>query len=149
MECRICYETVTEDAIKVLGCSHSLCQICLSNLRNRTCPFCRAPIETPIETLSPQLLPLIISPSILHIETAIPTQSRRRIRHPRTFPSRGQVPLDLTIDEVSEILDRMYNSIDIPKVSHNNSTSDRIKQKQRNRRNRYNRNFSRSFSQSR
>lgn len=45
MECPVCYETAADDKYQTLECTHSLCKLCLSRLRQRICPLCRAPIK--------------------------------------------------------------------------------------------------------
>ena len=48
-ECLICYEN-NENTTEIifLACLHSMCKICLSNLRQKVCPFCRTVISPSI-----------------------------------------------------------------------------------------------------
>ena len=43
MNCLICYEQTSPTVF--LDCLHSLCRLCLISLRQKVCPFCRAPIS--------------------------------------------------------------------------------------------------------
>lgn len=52
MECPVCYEKAAEDKCQVLECAHSLCKKCLSKLRQRNCPLCRAPINIPSKCMA-------------------------------------------------------------------------------------------------
>ena len=48
--CPVCYEDVS---LISLECSHRICSSCKEKLRQRTCPMCRAPIESYQDTLIP------------------------------------------------------------------------------------------------
>lgn len=139
MECRICYETVTEDNIEVLECIHSLCQSCLGKLRNRLCPFCRTPIGG---CPTPPLQPDISLPRSLHInmsfDIAQPRRRRRR-RAPRRRISPGprvRAPLQLSPSDIDDLL----NNVVRPSGEESKrevSVSDRNRQCRRDARNRW------------
>lgn len=145
MECHICYEIVTEDNIEFLECSHSLCQSCLSKLRNSLCPFCRAPIRyvqvTPLLETPPTP---ISSPIQLHVDPDIgsPIRSRRRRqrRERRTLSLEScPVPLFLNLDEINEILSNLCDTTTSRLEA--SSTSDTERQKRRSGRNRWRQNI--------
>jgi hypothetical protein len=43
-ECLICYDKLENENIVFLNCFHFLCRLCLTKLRQNSCPFCRANI---------------------------------------------------------------------------------------------------------
>ena len=141
MECRICYETVTKDNIEFLECTHSLCQSCLSKLRNSLCPFCRAPIG------SVQVTPVLEQPTPISnpirlqvefdIEPPIRSRRRRQRRDRRTLSLEScPVPLFLSLDEINEILCTLCDTTTPPEAV---QTPDIEKQRRRYGRNRWRR----------
>ena len=139
MECRICYETVTEDNIEVLECIHSLCQSCLGKLRNRLCPFCRTPIgglalpPSPTETPPPLLLHLDVSWDIV-----LHPRRRRRRRRPRRRSSprpRARAPQQLSSSDIDDLLNDVVRSSEAE--SKHVSVSDKKRQYRRCSRNRW------------
>uniref|UniRef100_A0A6C0EK28 RING-type domain-containing protein n=1 Tax=viral metagenome TaxID=1070528 RepID=A0A6C0EK28_9ZZZZ len=82
--CHICYEQQDDGRMVYLQCTHSLCDICLTRLHQRACPFCRS-------VISEDILPKRRS-----VNSIIPTdyeniyggtlriRVRRRRRHHRT-----------------------------------------------------------------
>ena len=59
-ECEICYQTQLLHYNKItLPCKHELCNNCLKNLRNETCPFCRTPFRK-LEYIKTENVPNII-----------------------------------------------------------------------------------------
>ena len=42
-KCCICYENMNDQ--EKLGCNHSICKICATNLRNEKCPVCKRFVE--------------------------------------------------------------------------------------------------------
>lgn len=139
MECRICYETVTEDNLEILECTHSLCQSCLGNLRHRICPFCRTPIGGPAlppprdETLQPLLLHLDIS-----LDIVVQPRRRRRRRPRRRSSPRLQVraPQQLDPDDIDDLLNGVARPAEV-ESKNEVSVSDRKRQRRRNSRNRW------------
>jgi len=139
MECRICYESVTEDNIEVLECMHSLCQSCLGNLRHRLCPFCRAPIGGSRRPSSPTPLPPgILVPRVIYINAEIRPRRRRRRRARRRAISpqpNPRAPTRLSSYELNELLGRPDVEEAEQKESH--SVSDKARQCRRSARNRW------------
>jgi hypothetical protein len=161
MECQVCYETATEDEYKKLECSHSLCKLCLSKLRQPKCPFCRATIILPYKE---QLLPVqnddedfnlnevdnveLIDVNMYNFDFSLEMNNYNpRIRHRRRRMNRrsnreitlntdiSRIPTNITEEEISEILNNDVlhgNNSEISK-----STSDNIKQEARFKRNRW------------
>ena len=128
MDCIICCDTMPENQMKQLECSHTLCMVCLSRLRTRSCPFCRHAITIPyIQSLLPTLPDTEIEPDAslytqniegmifqlyypipdLENENLIypPTRRRRRAlnRHTRTNTSTNNIPTNLSTTEVATI----------------------------------------------
>ena len=137
MECRICFENVTEDNIVSLECAHSLCQTCLGNLRQPLCPFCRTSIQNAtIATTRPlhEHLPSRILTSEIEAYDNISTTVRRRRRRRRRRPSipptiRAPTMVDpFDIDEIQ--VEEQFQVIQT-------SVSDKERQRRRNSRNRW------------
>lgn len=139
MECNICYENVTEDNIEFLECSHSLCQPCLSKLRNSLCPFCRAPIRNVQDVPPPCPPPTPVSNPIqvhvdLDVRTPIRSRRRRQRRERTTLSFASYSAPFLNLDEINEILSNLR---DTTTSSVARSTSDTERQKRRSGRNRW------------
>lgn len=148
MECRICYESVTEDNIETLECMHSLCQICLGQLRRRLCPFCRTPIGSASE-----LLPLtreidppslrLPPPRLLHLDMEVlplPRRRRRRRRARRRRPSSSSPPIRAPMNIDPSVVEEMRVTSLNERVDENetkNSISDKYRQCRRRSRNRW------------
>lgn len=171
MECQVCYETATEDEYKKLECSHSLCKLCLSKLRQPKCPFCRAPINLPYRE---QLLPVqnddedfnlteinnieSIDINIYNFDYSLEMNNyNQRVRNRRRRTRRSgrertvntdisRIPTNISEEEISEILNN--ESLQGKNSEISKSTSDNIKQHARFKRNRwkyYNSNISSKY----
>ena len=134
MECRICYETLSEDNIEILECAHSLCQKCLGNLRQQLCPFCRNPISKSPSTQTLRVNPLInnipINTAVLHIIVAPPTRRRMRRRRRRNL-SPMQPPRELSPSDIEVI------GLEEDNKDYQTSRHDKERQRRRNTRNRW------------
>ena len=146
MECRICYENVTQDNLEILECAHSLCQSCLGNLRQRVCPFCRTPIQSPSEPL----LPIVPQPPlILNIRLNVIPQPRRRRRRRRprrrvSSEPQAMVPPQLGPDEINDIVNDIEQS-SVVESKNDVSVSDNNRQHRRNFRNRWREHNTRNY----
>ncbi len=75
-ECLICYEQVGN--IIFLECLHSMCKLCLANLQQKVCPFCRSAIN---ETVLPGTITNMISSLDYRVyEQPLRVRFRRRLR---------------------------------------------------------------------
>ncbi len=95
--CPVCYEDVS---LITLECSHRICSSCKEKLKQRTCPMCRAPIESYKETLIPESEP----PEPPEPEP----ERRRRRRRRRRWDNR--VPQSASTNDVSIRRNRTWSN---------------------------------------
>ena len=78
-DCPVCYEKTT---LVSLPCEHRICSLCKDRLRQKTCPMCRAPLPSYMDTLIPSE-ELNVSPVVRP-----PHYRRRRRRRRRRWDDR-------------------------------------------------------------
>lgn len=142
MECPVCYEKAAEDNCQILECKHSLCKSCLSKLRQRNCPLCRAPINFGIILKIPDNFDEIIWQHVdsYNSEFNVEIQNgpiRHRRRRRRDIHQHNNAYTDIrlpyisdvvSINEIREIVYDMTTSLTITEPI---SINDRQRQKAR------------------
>ena len=162
MECPICYEKAAEDDCQVLECTHSLCKNCLSKLRQRICPLCRASINIPskfmpsiledntydwnIEDIEWERVEIYDSDFRIQIRNRR-SRNRRRSRLERNremLEASSRIPDVVSDVHIAEIMYgiSIFRDISIPA----RSVSDKQQQKKRNKRSVWKYNYSRNTS---
>lgn len=87
-ECLICYESDLNasgmENMVFLDCFHSLCKLCLVNLQNKVCPFCRSAINSNIiDRYSDRHDLALVDERYVAFERPLRIQFRRRRRRVR------------------------------------------------------------------
>ncbi len=80
MECLICCDIRSVGKLVYLECLHSLCNFCLSKLRQPVCPYCRTVIKEEVINLSRKKN---IKHSVVEIQQPIRVHFRQRRNNSR------------------------------------------------------------------
>ena len=156
MECRICYETVTEEKILYLECTHSLCKICVGKLVKQICPFCRTEIKHNESTMNKKEnneynIRANFEDIFLDTELLVPRQQRRRRRRRRSeiIQQEINIPIMLSVTDISQISEIIETPIGNVLHLKNKKTTkcDKKKQRFRSSGNRWKNSNHRNFSQ--